>query len=187
MAEETKNRAVISIGSNINKEENVPESIRLLAEQCRVIAVSPVYETLPVGLPDQPNFFNAATIVETELQPGPFKKNVLAAIEQRLRRVRTEDKNAARTIDLDLALFNDEICEYDGHELPDPDLLRFAHVAVPIAAMAPQMIHPQTGESMRAIARRLLREAAAENKGEPMLWERSDIDLEQILVAAEVE
>ncbi len=181
MPGERKNRAVISVGSNINKEENLPESIRLLAQHCRVVAVSPVYETLPVGLPDQPNFFNAAVIVETEMQPAALKKQVLAMIEERLQRQRSPDRNAPRTIDLDLALYNDEIGEYDGHELPDPDVLRFAHVAVPIADMAPQMAHPQTGEAMRAIARRLLRETTAENDGRPILWRRADMKLEEAL------
>lgn len=181
MRDEAKNRAVVSLGSNINKEENLPASIRLLAEQCRVVAVSPVYETLPVGLPDQPNFFNAAVIVETELEPAAFKRRVLAHIEGQLKRVRTADRNAPRTIDLDLALYNDEVGEYDGHELPDPDVLCFAHVAVPIADMAPQMVHPKTGEPMCVIAQRLLRETTAENDGEPMLWPRHDMNLDEAL------
>lgn len=183
MPQEGKNRAIISVGSNVNKEENLPKSIWLLAQQCRVVAVSPVYETLPVGLPDQPNFFNAAVIVETEMQPAVLKKSVLAYIEERLKRMRTPDKNAPRTIDLDLALFNDEICEYDGHEVPDPDVLRFAHVAVPIADMAPHMLHPKTGEPMRVIARRLMRQTTAENNGEPMLWQRPDLDLDTTLAS----
>lgn len=175
------NRAVISLGSNVNKEENLPASIRLLAELCDVVDVSPVYETLPVGLPDQPNFFNAAVIVETEMQPARLKKKVLSHIEELLNRMRTGNRNAPRTIDLDLALFNDEVCEYDGHEVPDPDVLSFAHVAVPIADMAPHMLHPQTGESMADIAARLMREATARNEGHPMLWIRPDVSLRDAL------
>jgi len=175
------NRAVISLGSNLNKERNLPASIRLLAQLCRVVAISAVYETLPVGLPDQPNFFNAAVIVETEMQPATLKNKVLASIEEHLQRVRTGDKNAPRTIDLDLALFNDDIFEYNGHQVPDPDVLRFAHVAVPIADMAPQMVHPQTGESMVEIARRLMHETTVENQGKPILWPRPDVDLEEVI------
>lgn len=171
------NRAVISLGSNVNKEENLPASIRLLAELCHIIDVSPVYETLPVGLPHQPNFFNAAVIVETEMQPGQLKKQVLSHIEERLNRNRTGNRNAPRTIDLDLALFNDEVREYNGHQVPDPDVLSFAHVAVPIADMAPHMLHPQTGESMADIAARLMREATDRNEGHPMLWPRPDVNL----------
>jgi 2-amino-4-hydroxy-6-hydroxymethyldihydropteridine diphosphokinase len=175
------NRAIISLGSNVNKEENLPASIRLLAKWCRVVAVSPVYETLPVGLPDQPNFFNAAVIVETEMQPAALKKAVLSYIEERLNRIRTGNRNAPRTIDLDLALFNDEVREYDGHEVPDPDVLHFAHVAVPIADMAPKMRHPQTGETMAKIAARLMHEATARNEGNPMLWLRPDVSLRGLI------
>lgn len=178
---ETTNRAVISLGSNINKEVNLPASIRLLAEKCRIVAISPVYETLPVGLPGQPNFLNAAVIVETEMRPAVLKQSVLSWIEKRLKRERGGNKNAPRTIDLDLALFNDEVCEYDGHDVPDPDVLRFAHVAVPIADMAPDMCHPVTGERMAQIAQRLTREATAKNDGNPALWPRPDVDLEEVL------
>lgn len=178
---EATNRAVISLGSNVNKQENLPASIRLLAQKCRIVAISPVYETLPVGLPDQPNFLNAAVIVETEMQPAMLKRNVLSWIEKRLKRERSGDRNAPRTIDLDLALFNDEVCEYNGHDVPDPDVLHFAHVAVPIADMAPQMRHPLTGEPMVKIASRLMREATAENDDSPALWPRPDVDLQEAL------
>jgi 2-amino-4-hydroxy-6-hydroxymethyldihydropteridine diphosphokinase len=178
---ESMNRAVISLGTNVNKEENLPACIRLLDERCHIVAISPVYETLPVGLSDQPNFFNAAVIVETELEPAALKESVLAYIENRLKRVRDGDKNAPRTIDLDLALFNDDVCQYNNHEVPDPDVLRFAHVAVPIADMAPQMLHPQTGEPMYQIAERLMQEATAENDGEPMLWRRPDVQLDDAI------
>jgi 2-amino-4-hydroxy-6-hydroxymethyldihydropteridine diphosphokinase len=171
------NTAIISLGSNIDKERNLPEAVRMLGEMCWVVALSRVYETLPVGLPDQPNFLNAAVAVETALGPAALKREVLAVIEQRLGRVRTADKNAPRTIDLDLALFNDEVREYNGHQLPDPDLLRFAHVALPIADLAPEMPHPQTGEPMRAIAQRLLAKATTENGGQAPLWVRGDVGI----------
>jgi hypothetical protein len=60
-------------------------------------------------------------------------------------------------------------------------VLRFAHVAVPIADMAPQMLHPQTGEPMYQIAERLMQEATAENDGEPMLWRRPDVQLDDAI------
>jgi len=172
------NRAVISIGSNINKETNLPACVRLLAERCHIVAISPVYETLPVGAPDQPNFFNAAVVVETELGPAALKESVLARIESRLNRVRGDDKHAPRTIDLDLVLFDDEVGEFGGRAVPDPDVLRFAHVAVPVADVAPNLLHPQTGEPMCQIAERLVQQATANNDGEPTLWRRDDVRLD---------
>ena len=171
------NQVFISLGSNIEREVNLPASVRLLAQRCHLLAASTVYETLPVGMEEQANFFNAAVLVETPLGPSEFKREVLLPIERELGRVRTENKNMPRTIDLDLALFNDEILEYDGHHIPDPDLLRFAHVTVPIADIAPGLSHPETGERLQDIALRLLEAATSANDGERPLWRRPDIVL----------
>ncbi len=171
------NRIIISIGSNIDKEINLPLAVQLLAEQCDLISASAVYETIPVGLIDQANFFNAAVLVETPLDAVQFKEQVLVPIEQKLNRVRTNDKNAPRTIDLDISLFNDEIKDIDQkHHVPDPDLLKFPHVAVPIADIVPNMPHPETAEPMTDIAARLMKQL-----DEDVLWERPDIRLAHLL------
>lgn len=171
------NCAYILLGSNINKEQNLPEAVRLLAKFDRVVAVSSVYETAPVGLEDQPHFFNAAVQVETELSAGDFRRQVLARIERLLGRVRTADKNAPRTIDADIILFNDAIFDLDeDHHIPDPDLLRFPHVAVPIAELAPDLAHPETGDRLGYIAAHLVAELNAD--GRPALCRRTDIKLE---------
>jgi 2-amino-4-hydroxy-6-hydroxymethyldihydropteridine diphosphokinase len=172
------NRIFVVLGSNINKEKNLPLAVRFLSKLCHVAAVSPVYETVPVGPSDQPNFFNAAVLVETEIGPIEFKEVVLSKIERRLQRQRTADKNAPRTIDADIVLFNDEVLDYGRpgsrqRHIPDPDLLEFAHVAVPVAQLAPNMPHPETGEPLATIAGRLMT-VATQNSGPP-LWLRPDI------------
>lgn len=172
------NRAVILLGSNIDKEVNLPRAVRILRQFCRVTAVSTVYETIPVGLIDQPNFFNAAVQVETEWNAAQIKARLLSRIEARLQRQRQTDKNAARTIDADLILFNDEVLDYDCfdgkcHHIPDPDLLKFVHVAVPVADILPDMPHPETGQPMAAIAARLMADIPR-NQALP-LWQRPDI------------
>jgi 2-amino-4-hydroxy-6-hydroxymethyldihydropteridine diphosphokinase len=165
------NQIIISIGSNINKEVNLPLAIQLLAEKCQLIAASPVYETVPVGLINQANFFNAAVLIETNLDALQFKQQILIPIEQQLSRIRSAEKNAPRTIDLDISLFNNEIQDIDqNHHIPDPDLLKFPHVAVPIADIVPNLRHPETGETMGNIAARLL-----ERTEKNVLWERPDI------------
>jgi 7,8-dihydro-6-hydroxymethylpterin-pyrophosphokinase len=60
--------------------------------------------------------------------------------------------------------------------VPDPDLVKFAHVAVPVAELAPKMRHPQTGEPLAELAQRLLA-AATQAHGRPPLWKRPDIQL----------
>jgi 2-amino-4-hydroxy-6-hydroxymethyldihydropteridine diphosphokinase len=173
------NRVLIALGSNIDKEENLPLAMRLIGERCHLIAVSSVYETVPVGLVDQPNFLNAAVQIDTELSATQLKAEVLDLIEAKLKRRRSHDKNAARTIDVDIVLYNDEAFAYshsDGRprQVPDPDLLKFAHVAVPVAELASDMLHPITAEPLVAIARRL-NLAAIDEHGHATVWKRPDI------------
>jgi 2-amino-4-hydroxy-6-hydroxymethyldihydropteridine diphosphokinase len=169
------NRVVLSLGSNVAKEHNLPAAVVLLRQISQVTAVAPVYETAPTGLLEQPNFFNTAVLLHTPLTPAQIKDDLIAAIESALQRVRQTDKNAPRTIDVDLALYNDDVLDYvaqDGRSrhLPDPDILRFAHVALPIADLLPDLPHPETGEPLAAIAARL--RAALPEKA---LWLRPDV------------
>lgn len=161
------NQVVIALGSNIEKERNLPLAIELLRELCVVTAVSSIYETEPVGLRNQPNFWNAAVLIQTDLSASEIKQQVINAIEARLGRVRQPDKNAPRTIDADIVLFNDDVFEYDGGDgrmrpIPDPDLLKFAHVAVPVADLLPDLPHPETREPLNQIAMPLVEESVKE-------------------------
>jgi 2-amino-4-hydroxy-6-hydroxymethyldihydropteridine diphosphokinase len=169
------NRVFLSLGSNIEKERNLPAAVALLRQWTRVSGVSAVYETAPIGLRQQPSFFNAAVLIETPLDAAGVKDELISRLEQALNRQRTADKNAPRTIDADIALFNDEVLEYvpaDGRarHVPDPDLLRFAHAVVPLADLAPQQIHPETGQSLADLAR-----AVAGGDSEGALLRRDDI------------
>ena len=146
------NLVYVAIGSNINAAHNIREAVRRLAQCCTLIAVSPVYETAPVGTTKQPSFLNAAALIETELSAAALKTQVLQAIEHALGRVRTADKNASRTIDLDITLYNDESLKVGHRHIPDPDLLVHPHIAVPMADLAPDYRHPETGQTLREIA-----------------------------------
>ncbi|MFQ5586768.1 MAG: 2-amino-4-hydroxy-6-hydroxymethyldihydropteridine diphosphokinase [Thermodesulfobacteriota bacterium] len=152
------NTAYISIGSNINKRENIRASIRWLRKLCNVKAVSSVYETTPVGNTDQESFFNAAVMVETPLSPEELKTTVLDVIEGNLKRRRTTDKNAPRTIDLDISLFNQGVLTMEGRQIPDPEILRFGHIAIPLAEIAPDYKHLVEGKTLSEIAARFRKE-----------------------------
>ena len=174
------NRVFLSLGSNINREHNLPAAVQLLHSRIPVIAVSAVYETAPRGGEDQPCFFNAAVLIETELEPEEIKEQIISEVEQALNRQRQADKNAPRTIDIDIALFNDVVMDYtpsDGQvrHIPDPDLLRSVHVIVPIAELAPGLLHPETGERLDAIAARLV----AQFDGKELIWLRENIRLDE--------
>jgi 2-amino-4-hydroxy-6-hydroxymethyldihydropteridine diphosphokinase len=146
------NTAYLSLGSNIKPEENLAAAIRMLATLTRLIAVSSVWETEPLGRRDQPNFLNAAAIVETDLAPEELKRQVLDRIEQSLGRVRQADKNAPRPIDIDLMLFNQQVFQLGHRRIPDPEIGERPFVALPLAEIAPDYQHPLTGQTLSQIA-----------------------------------
>ncbi len=150
-------RTLISVGSNIGPRRNLPAALLRLAPRLRILALSRVYVTEPVGATDGPTFLNAALLAETPLAPLALKHEVLRRVERELGRERGADADAPRTLDLDIALYGDLVLRdpAQGLEIPDPDILRRAHVAVPLADVAPDLVHPLTGETLAEIAARL--------------------------------
>lgn len=148
---------LVGLGSNIEPAAYLPRACRLLGERVEVLAVSAVYLSPAVGSPGSPPFWNAAARLATGLPPAALKREVLRPIEAALGRVRTADKSAPRTIDLDLVLYGSLVLDDPaaGLVLPHPDLLTHAYVALPAADLAPDLRHPLTGEPLRAIAERL--------------------------------
>ena len=149
-----ENRAYLSFGSNIEPETNIKAAIEKLSTRSRLIAISTIWETAPVGFAQQPNFLNGAVIIDTTYAASSLKTQVLEQIEHDLNRVRSSNKNGPRTIDLDIMLFNHDILDFDGRQIPDPDLLKRAFVAIPMAEIAPDYIHPQIGQRLDVIAER---------------------------------
>ncbi len=164
------NRAYLSLGSNINPEQNLRAAIELLATHTRLLAVSSVWETAPVGITDQPNFLNAAALIATDLRPSALKWQVLRVIEAQLHRDRSGHRFGPRTIDIDLVLFNNAIFELDGSPIPDPDVLARPFVAIPLAEIAPAYRHPETGQPLETIA-------AAFHGEKQKMTRRDDINL----------
>jgi 2-amino-4-hydroxy-6-hydroxymethyldihydropteridine diphosphokinase len=112
-------KAVISLGANIgNPQEQITLAIAMLREATEVLAVSSIYETAPVGGPDQPNYLNAICITESDL-PAADLLSVLHGIEKSLGRERLE-RWGPRTIDLDLIQFGSILSSARELELPHP-------------------------------------------------------------------
>ncbi|MBM3138048.1 MAG: 2-amino-4-hydroxy-6-hydroxymethyldihydropteridine diphosphokinase, partial [Chloroflexi bacterium] len=107
-----QNRIIILLGSNIRPEENLKEALALLAEYSKIKSCSRIWRTEAIGS-DGPDFLNMAVDLETDLDSLEIKSRIIKNIEIRLGRVRTEDKNAPRTIDLDIILLNDEVLDGD--------------------------------------------------------------------------
>lgn len=147
----------VSLGSNIAPETNLKRALELLAAKGTVRVVSSAYRTAPQGFLEQADFLNMAVCVETFLDPFTFKKDVLDWIERELGRVRDpQNKNAPRTIDLDISLWDTATFEYGDKpwHVPDPDILKFAHVAIPLAQIAPDYVHPVEHITLAEIAAR---------------------------------
>ena len=138
-------KAIVGLGSNIEPEHNIRLAVRLLGrcEGWNLLAVSPTYLGAAVGT-DGPDFHNAAVLIETDLDPDALRKR-LRGIEERMGRVRTDDKFAPRVIDLDVVAFEDG-------SVVDPDLARFAHVAVPAADLAHNWEYDAAGRTFGEIA-----------------------------------
>ncbi len=152
---------LITLGSNIEPERNLPRAVTLLRQNyhLRVRALSRVYESAPIGATgavaaDQPPFLNAALLLHSDgyYTPLALKFHVLRFVELLLGRRRGADKYAPRPIDLDIALYRDCVLDTPHLTLPDPDILTRAHVAVPLADVAPDWPHPLTGQPLAEIA-----------------------------------
>ena len=154
----TLHRAYLSLGSNILPHQHLPEAVRRLARLGRIAAVSGVWQSRPVGDEAQADFCNAAVLLETGLTPAELTADSgpLRTIEAELGRVRVpHNRNAARTIDIDLSLYDHECRTIGRKTLPDPDLLTRSFVALPLAELDADYLHPVTGEPLRNIAEQL--------------------------------
>jgi 2-amino-4-hydroxy-6-hydroxymethyldihydropteridine diphosphokinase len=145
----TPSQACLLLGSNIAPERNLPKAIELLALHAQIEDASLVWETPAVGS-DGPNFLNAALLVQTDLELRQFKETVIRPVEAYLGRVRSADKYASRPIDIDIVAWDCQVM--------DPDIWRYAHIAVPVSEVLPCETFSETGEPLAKTAQRLLEE-----------------------------
>ena len=131
-------KAYIGLGSNMaNPVAQVRGALDELAHlpSSRLLAVSSLYRSAPVGKLDQPDFINAVALIETDLTPQDLLKSLLE-IEHYHGRVR-EYRNGPRTLDLDILLYDDLQCN-DAHlTLPHPRMHQRAFVLQPLCEIAP--------------------------------------------------
>lgn len=146
----------LTLGSNVEAARNYPAAVRLLRGLGEVAAVSPVYETVPVGMRGAANFLNGAVLLRTTLGPVVLKTRLRLDVEAALGRERPADGAwGPRTIDVDIALWGDMVGEILGRRVPDPDIVRHLHLAQPLADLSPEVVHPTDGRTLAAIAAEL--------------------------------
>lgn len=161
----------VGLGSNLGEREaQIRSAIEQLGKmpRSRFVKASSVYDTDPVGDPDQPRFLNAVACIETELTPGEVLWNLLL-IEQRLGRVRSKTRKwGPRTIDLDLIFYGDQVVEEENLTVPHPEAHLRAFVLAPLAELAPDLVHPALGERVVTLLAQLPSDAGV-RKGD-RIW-----------------
>ena len=106
---------VIGLGSNIDPEANLEQAVQELKSRFKVSKLSQWTRTKPIGIQDQPDFYNGALLMETELEQQSLKKE-LKRIEDILGRDRSLPKFGPRTIDLDILIWNKKVVDEDYYE-----------------------------------------------------------------------
>jgi 2-amino-4-hydroxy-6-hydroxymethyldihydropteridine diphosphokinase len=106
------NHAVVSAGSNIDPQKNIPAARKLISRSHCLHKQSAVITTEPIGYAFQPDFSNTVFLIETELS-RPLFRQYLKSIELRLGRTRSANRNGPRTIDLDIAIWNGTVVDDD--------------------------------------------------------------------------
>jgi 2-amino-4-hydroxy-6-hydroxymethyldihydropteridine diphosphokinase len=149
-----QHRAFVALGSNIEPERNAERAVRSLAARVPIVNLSTFYRTAPLGRPDGPPFVNGVLELSTRRRPRALKR-LLRKIEQDLGRVRTDDPNADRPIDLDLVLYDELVTGSTDLVLPDPDIRTRAFLARPLLELAPDLVLPGARIPIRDIARTL--------------------------------
>lgn len=133
--------AYIGIGSNIgDREANCLKAVELLAQAGRVVAISSLYYTEPVGYQEQEDFINAVAAVETDRSPEELLA-LCRSIEDALGRTRTI-RWGPRTIDLDILLYGDRVVNEPDLIIPHPSMGLRRFVLAPLAEIAPGAVHP---------------------------------------------
>lgn len=126
----SKNIVAITVGSNIDADTNIPKARTLLTRNHTLLAESDFVTTAPIGFVDQPDFTNGAWLIETRFNTDDLNAE-LKAIEQKCDRVKLANKFGPRTIDLDIAVFNNQIL--------DPDIVQRDFLKKAIAQILPHL------------------------------------------------
>ncbi|KZX00776.1 phosphokinase [Pseudoalteromonas luteoviolacea] len=138
----------ISIGSNVDRERHFKNGLAALIKHFPDYSHSNVYESEPVGFSGR-NFFNSVFAAKTIISVEQVCL-ILKQIEQDNGRTRSDKKFSPRTLDLDLLLYDDMICE-EPAQLPRDEITKNAFVLLPLSEVAAEVEHPVAGQKIKAI------------------------------------
>ncbi len=144
----------IGFGTNLgDREKQLREALRRVGRAVQITKTSPVYETEPWGVTAQPRFLNMVAEAETELGPEDVLR-ALQRIEHEMGRIRGM-RYGPRIIDLDLLLYGDEVMATKDLTLPHPRIAERRFVLLPLVELAPDLVHPELGMTMRELLERV--------------------------------
>ena len=146
-------RIFVGLGSNLERERMIAAAVAALRAEYGAIELSPFYDCASVGF-DGSDFLNGVAAFASEREAAELAAN-FHAIEDRLGRDRSLPKFASRPIDLDLLLCGDAIVDEPPLRVPRPEILEYAFVLKPLADLAPDLVHPEVGETLAALWRRM--------------------------------
>ncbi|HEY81795.1 MAG TPA: 2-amino-4-hydroxy-6-hydroxymethyldihydropteridine diphosphokinase [Dehalococcoidia bacterium] len=139
----------LGLGSNLgDRQENLDRALEFLSQRLRMGKVSSVYDTEPLGDSTQPRFLNLVCQVYTRLEPLALL-TLIKGIESKLGR--TGKSGAARTIDIDILLYGDQVIDTPKLVIPHPKMTERAFVLVPLDEIAPNLVHPVSGKTIREL------------------------------------
>ncbi len=146
--------STVFVGLGSNLEQPLQQLQRAIEELAAIpgtelLKVSSFYETAPVGIVDQPMFFNAVAMLKTRLSPQDFLQHLLS-VEAEHARQRIE-KNGPRTLDLDVLIFGDLQNNETSLVVPHPRMHERAFVLVPLLEIAPEVKIPGIGAASECL------------------------------------
>lgn len=138
-------RVYLSLGSNIDAENNLRAGVRDLRNKYGTLQISTVYESTAVGF-EGDNFLNFVVGLDSNDDVQTTQTN-MSAIEEAHGRIRGAEKFSSRTLDIDILLYDDLIINEAGLNLPRDEIEKYAFVLQPLAELAPGLTHPVSGKT----------------------------------------
>ncbi len=147
----------VGLGSNLNREQNLRRAMTELRACFGDLEVSPVYQTEAGGF-DGEDFYNFVVAFNSSENVGTIFSH-LHEIEDKQGRDRSKPKFSSRAIDLDLLLFDDQVIDQNGVQVPRKEILYSAFVLRPLCDLAPDLLHPLAGRSYQDLWLKMAPEA----------------------------